>query len=241
MDWMPQAVRDGIIVILVISGPLVLSAAFIGLIVGVLQAATQVQEQTIGSALKIIGVFGLIIFAGFWMYQYLNQYTARTLSSAFTFVSMQGQKAVPSGAFNGAEFDERFNKSRQAEPINQPMRVIEPEKLEDKLPTGAPPGAPVLGVPEVPKAPSLTKLAPPKPPEPPKIKIENPEIPLSDYQEPKTISPHTGDIENEQLNLLPGKPTNSKDEITIDPLLKRDNFSENKDESSDVPSWLNEE
>ena len=101
MDWMPQAVRDGIIVVLVISGPLVMAAAFIGLVVGILQAATQVQEQTIGSALKIIGVFGIMIFAGFWMYQYLNQYTSRSLSAAFTSVTRQTQKARKENAFLG--------------------------------------------------------------------------------------------------------------------------------------------
>jgi flagellar biosynthetic protein FliQ len=100
MDWMPQAVRDGVIVVLVISGPMVLAAAAIGLLVGILQAATQVQEQTIGSALKIIGVFALIIIGGFWMFRYLNQYTSSTLSTAFTFIPRQTQKVVPPNFYN---------------------------------------------------------------------------------------------------------------------------------------------
>lgn len=94
MDWMPQAVRDGIIVILVVSGPVVLVAAAIGLLVGILQAATQVQEQTIGSALKILGVFLLIIVSGYWMFGYINQYTKRTLQTAFTFVPHQTKKVL---------------------------------------------------------------------------------------------------------------------------------------------------
>src|SRR3990167_7057328 len=154
MDWMPQAVRDGIIVILVISGPLVLSAAFIGLIVGILQAATQVQEQTIGSALKIIGVFGIMIFAGFWMYQYLNQYTSRSLSAAFTSVTRQTQKAVPPDAFSGmedmGELNENFGNRINA--ANQPLEVIKPEKIEEKLPQGGlPPNSGYMGAPEIPK------------------------------------------------------------------------------------------
>ena len=116
---MPQAVRDGIIVVLIISGPLVLAAAFIGLLIGILQAATQVQEQTIGSALKIIGVFTLIIFAGFWMYQYLNQYTLRTFTTAFTVVPHRTQKVIPPGAKEDEDFKDQFEE--------RPLKVEPPE------------------------------------------------------------------------------------------------------------------
>lgn len=189
MDWMPQAVRDGIIVVLVISGPLVLAAAFIGLVVGVLQAATQVQEQTIGSALKIIGVFALIIFAGFWMYQYLNQYTTRTLSGAFTFVPKQTQKAVPSGAFEKKVFKESFEESVRSVPSQEPLKVIPPEELQGPSQGGGiPAGIPYLGAPQPPKVPSQAKIAPAQLPQIPKQVIK-PNIPLSDFQEPKPISP----------------------------------------------------
>ena len=167
MDWMPQAIRDGIIVILVVSGPLVMVAAAIGLVIGILQAATQVQEQTIGSALKIIGVFALIIIAGFWMYQYLNQYTSRTISSAFTFVPKQTQKAVPSNAFN----------ENAGEKINP---------IENKLPEagGVAPGVPYLGTPEIPQPPPVAKILPPSIPKIPVQPIK-PDIPLTSFQEPK--------------------------------------------------------
>ncbi|MBI2995807.1 MAG: flagellar biosynthetic protein FliQ [Candidatus Melainabacteria bacterium] len=144
MNWMPQAIRDGIIVVLVISGPLVLAAAFIGLVIGVLQAATQVQEQTIGSALKIIGVFVLIISLGFWMFQYLNQYTTKTLSSAFTFIPRQSQKVIPTGVSTKGEFKEGFEKVPNVE-------KIENEVLE------IPQGIPYLGSPEIVKPPPISK------------------------------------------------------------------------------------
>jgi flagellar biosynthesis protein FliQ len=44
--------------------PCVLTAAGIGLVVGILQAVTQVQEQTIAAAPKILGVFLVIIIGG---------------------------------------------------------------------------------------------------------------------------------------------------------------------------------
>jgi flagellar biosynthetic protein FliQ len=161
MEWMPQAVRDGIIVVLIVSGPLVLAAAVIGLVIGVLQAATQVQEQTIGSALKIIGVFGLIIFAGFWMYQYLSQYASRTLNSAFSFVPKQSQKAVPTGVFDEKKFNISFDEDKDI-PVPQLPKA---EKIEQAFPGGgAPPGVPYTGAPEVPKPPQITKLLPPSVP-----------------------------------------------------------------------------
>ena len=44
--------------------PCVLVAAGIGLVVGILQAVTQVQEQTIAAAPKILGVFLVIVIGG---------------------------------------------------------------------------------------------------------------------------------------------------------------------------------
>jgi len=54
----------GFLIMLSISMPCVLVAAGIGLVVGILQAVTQVQEQTIAAAPKILGVFLVIIIGG---------------------------------------------------------------------------------------------------------------------------------------------------------------------------------
>ena len=233
MDWMPQAVRDGIIVVLIISGPLVMAAAFIGLIVGILQAATQVQEQTIGSALKIIGVFGIIIFAGFWMYQYLNQYTSRSLSSAFTFVTRQTQKVVPHDAFSDKEDMKELNNNfgNRINAATQPLEVIKPEKLEEKLPQGGlPPTSGYLGSPEIPKPPAVTKVL--SPPDVPKVPAQvvkpQPQIPLSNFQEPKAIEPP--------------KPKEIQTNIQTDIQKRIDDVNVDIDmntENGDTPSWIN--
>lgn len=49
---------------LMISMPVVLTAAAIGLVIGILQAVTQVQEQTIVAAPKILAVFLVIMIFG---------------------------------------------------------------------------------------------------------------------------------------------------------------------------------
>lgn len=95
MDWMPQAIREGIFTILFISGPLVILAAGLGLAIGIIQAATQVQEQTLGSAVKIIGLFIALIVFGFYMFQYVSRYTAENIKRAFKLVPSLGSYVLP--------------------------------------------------------------------------------------------------------------------------------------------------
>lgn len=95
MDWMPQAIREGLFVILLISGPLVILAAGLGLTIGILQAATQVQEQTLGSAVKIIGLFVAIITFGFYMFSYMKNYTEKNISRAFKLVPFLEEHPMP--------------------------------------------------------------------------------------------------------------------------------------------------
>ncbi len=223
MDWMPQAIRDGILVVLIVSGPLILAAALIGLVIGILQAATQVQEQTIGTAVKLIGVFGLMLVSGFWMFQYLNQYTSKTLSSAFTFVPRRSQKVIPrdSAVSKNDNFSQRINSERFTEPI----MVIEPEKIESKLPEGGgPPGHSIYaGAPHAPEVPVVKEVLPDLP-KLPKSQVK--EVIPNDFQELKPIgdsSPvmdiempviennnlkQNNDLENNKLNIAPQKPIN---------------------------------
>ncbi|MBI3307908.1 MAG: flagellar biosynthetic protein FliQ [Candidatus Melainabacteria bacterium] len=209
MDWMPQAIRDGVIVVLVISGPLVLAAAFIGLAIGILQAATQVQEQTIGSALKIVGVFALIIILGFWMFQYLTQYTNKTLTTAFTFIPRQSQKVVPKDTpdeliFQGKETSKSFPQ----------IPKLESEKLELDLPKGTPPpGAPILGRPNQPPPSPIIEAQPPDTPKIPELPlIAMPKLPLSDFQEPVAPQAPYEMLENEELLNVSPQNSDEKDE-----------------------------
>ena len=66
MEIMVEYLAKGFMTMLMISLPCVLVAASIGLVVGILQAVTQVQEQTIAAAPKIIAVFLTIIILGMW-------------------------------------------------------------------------------------------------------------------------------------------------------------------------------
>ncbi len=75
MDMLMEFMGKGFLTMLLLSMPAVLAAASIGLVVGILQAVTQVQEQTIAAAPKVLGVFLIIIAMG--------PFSARTLSDYF--------------------------------------------------------------------------------------------------------------------------------------------------------------
>lgn len=64
MEILLEYMGKGLITMLMISMPCVLVAAGVGLVVGILQAVTQVQEQTIAAAPKILAVFMVLMIMG---------------------------------------------------------------------------------------------------------------------------------------------------------------------------------
>ena len=64
MELLFEFLGKGFMTMLSISMPCVLTAAAIGLVIGILQAVTQVQEQTIVAAPKIFSVFLVIMLFG---------------------------------------------------------------------------------------------------------------------------------------------------------------------------------
>ncbi len=74
----PEAVmylgRQAIEVTLLLSAPLLLAALFIGLIVSLFQAATQINEATLSFIPKLVGIFLTLILAGPWMLQLIVDY-----------------------------------------------------------------------------------------------------------------------------------------------------------------------
>jgi len=73
--------RQAIEMTLVLSGPLLLAALVIGLIVSIFQAATQINEQTLSFVPKLVGMFIVLILAGPWMLQMMVDYIRRLFES----------------------------------------------------------------------------------------------------------------------------------------------------------------
>ncbi|WP_265060125.1 flagellar biosynthesis protein FliQ [uncultured Bosea sp.] len=73
--------RDGIVVFLKVGGPLMVIALAVGLIVSLIQALTQIQEQTLVFVPKIVAVFAALLlflpFMGDAMAGYMGRVAAR--------------------------------------------------------------------------------------------------------------------------------------------------------------------
>lgn len=62
-DFVIQVAERGVYMVLVVCGPLMLLALAVGLLISILQATTQIQEQTLAFVPKIVAVLlGLVFF-----------------------------------------------------------------------------------------------------------------------------------------------------------------------------------
>lgn len=73
--------QQGLHVLLVLSAPVLLVVLAVGVLVSVVQAATQINESTLSFVPKLIAAVLALIFAGPWMVTTLVEYLQRTLAS----------------------------------------------------------------------------------------------------------------------------------------------------------------
>ncbi len=73
--------RQAIEATLMISGPLLLAALAVGLIVSIFQAATQINEATLQFVPKLVAIFLVLVLIGPWMLQYMIDYIQRLFGS----------------------------------------------------------------------------------------------------------------------------------------------------------------
>ncbi|MDR1858833.1 MAG: flagellar biosynthesis protein FliQ [Treponema sp.] len=67
--------RQGVMQVLLVASPLLLSALVVGLVVAILQATTSIQEQTLTFVPKIFAILLMLAFLGGWMFSSLREYT----------------------------------------------------------------------------------------------------------------------------------------------------------------------
>ena len=79
----PEAVVDigqqALQVMVLLAAPILLSALLIGLLIGMLQAATQINEMTLSFIPKLIVVVAALWITGPWMLSLIMSYTTRLL------------------------------------------------------------------------------------------------------------------------------------------------------------------
>ena len=99
MEYLMEYMGKGMITMLMISMPCVLTAASIGLVVGIIQAVTQVQEQTIAAAPKIAGVFLVIILLGVGYVRLLTEFILQGTNVAFNIIPKEESYALDRGYY----------------------------------------------------------------------------------------------------------------------------------------------
>jgi len=124
MEILLEYLAKGFLIMLAISMPCVLVAAGIGLIVGILQAVTQVQEQTIAAAPKILGVFLVIIIGGIGFVKLLTGLFQEGMVLAFNTLPQSESFALDSNYHKyttpfSSEMKDRF---KNVDNINQIMK-----------------------------------------------------------------------------------------------------------------------
>jgi flagellar biosynthetic protein FliQ len=67
--------RQGILEVLMLASPLLLSALVVGLVVAILQASTTIQEQTLTFVPKVFTILLVLALLGGWMFNSLGEYT----------------------------------------------------------------------------------------------------------------------------------------------------------------------
>jgi type III secretion protein S len=72
--------REVLWLTLLLSLPVVLVAAMVGILIGLFQALTQVQDQTLPFLLKLVAASLTLAVSAHWMGNLLLRYTARCLS-----------------------------------------------------------------------------------------------------------------------------------------------------------------
>lgn len=79
--------KEGLYLVLILSAPPVLTALVVGLIVSLLQATTQVQEQTLTFVPKLVAIVLVLAFLGQVGMVLLMRYTTDLFSSFSTYIN----------------------------------------------------------------------------------------------------------------------------------------------------------
>lgn len=76
LDIMQMAV----VVVVKISGPILLLSMAVGVFISIIQAATQIHEQTITFVPKLVIIAGVCLLTGSWMLELLQEFTRHIFS-----------------------------------------------------------------------------------------------------------------------------------------------------------------
>ncbi|MBB1125772.1 flagellar biosynthesis protein FliQ [Thiospirillum jenense] len=78
--------QDAAVTVMLVAAPVLLIALGIGIIIGMIQAATQIQEMTLTFIPKLVGIFVTFVLFGHWMLTTMTDYTTKLYATIPTLV-----------------------------------------------------------------------------------------------------------------------------------------------------------
>ena len=84
LELVMRAVREGLLLVLLLSAPALLASLVVGLVVAIMQAATQIQEQTISFVPKLIVMLIILAALGPLLGTQLLRFTQSVLAAIAT-------------------------------------------------------------------------------------------------------------------------------------------------------------
>ncbi len=82
-DSATDLVRTALMLTIVVAGPVLLIGLTVGIFVSVVQALTQIQEQTLSFVPKILAMLGMVVILMPWICQRLIDFTAEMFTIHF--------------------------------------------------------------------------------------------------------------------------------------------------------------
>lgn len=78
--------KEALLVALLVSAPILGTGMLVGIIVSILQAATQIQEQTLTFVPKIVAIILVLLVSGSWMLRVIIQFTQNLFTQLPNFI-----------------------------------------------------------------------------------------------------------------------------------------------------------
>lgn len=72
--------RNGVMIAIRLSAPILLLSMGIGILISIIQAATQIHEQTLTFVPKLLVIVTLLLTSGSWMLQVMQEYVVELFS-----------------------------------------------------------------------------------------------------------------------------------------------------------------
>jgi len=85
-EYFVAIAKQTLFLVIILTGPPVMTALLVGLTISILQATTQIQEQTLTFVPKLVGVVAILAISGPWMLAQLLAFTSSIYDAIPTYV-----------------------------------------------------------------------------------------------------------------------------------------------------------